>query len=163
MRRQIIAVLGVSFLSVLALAAPPKKILVVDMKAAEAVEATALNPILCKAVFDDKRFDSACQQDVKSVLQYDQLGSMMGAGAPCAGDDCAERIAERVKADVLLTSSLAKLDAKSKKGSYVLTLKLIRISDAKVLGEVQEKVDGSLKAVSERIPGATKKLLAKIK
>jgi hypothetical protein len=159
MQRQITIVLAAVLLSVLAMAATPKKVLVTKLKAQNVAASVVptMDTGLCNAVTADKRYEAVCPDVVENVMAADSMNGMLGGESACAGDSCAEMLAKRVKANLMITGSLGGLG----KDKYVLTLELVDTATAKSLARVEEKVNGGTDKVYERIPGAVKKLLGK--
>ncbi|MFH1809023.1 MAG: hypothetical protein ABIJ09_09780 [Pseudomonadota bacterium] len=156
-----LTVLGMLLLTTLALAAPPKKIFVSNLKPrnVDAAVTSAIDGAVCNAVHQDKRFTAVCPDEVKAVMAYDALGGMLGGAQKCEGDDCTERLAKSAQADAIVAGSVAKLAEKK----FVVTLEMISTVDGKNLGRVEEQVAGGEDVLYERTRGAVTKLLASIK
>jgi len=160
MLKKITIIVGICAIASGALAAPPKKLLVDQLKATnmKASAADAVGMAICHQASEDKRFDVACTSEVKPVLAYDTTMAMLGAETNCEGD-CNERLGKQMLSEYIVTGGIAKLA----KGKYLLTLELIDTPTAKVLGRVEEQVNGSGDVTIERARGAVKKLLAQLK
>lgn len=144
----------------------PQKIFVAAVQSPDKALGASLEIAVCSAATNDKRFESICFNDVKALMQADALTALMGSPSGCAGEDCAERVAERVKADTILITQIAPLQSAGKSLSghgHVLTLSLVRAVDGKTLAKVEEKCNGDENALFDRSQAATKKLLAQIK
>ena len=172
MRISLLTVFGLFMISTVAIAAPAKKIFVSHASAANGNTnlANQMDMAVCATAGQDKRFDSTCYSDVQTLMQVDALNAMMGATATaCAGDDCNERLAKRVKAELILLIKVTPLTSgKGNKsaaasGGYAISLTVMRVNDAKTLAKVDQKCPGDAKSLFDQTQAATKKLLAKIK
>lgn len=161
MRTWSLSLAGCLLLSVAASAAPAHKLFVANLtpRNVSAGVAQTIDTALCSTARADKRFDVVCPDEVKAILQADAMNAMLGGGSVCEGDGCGELLAQRVKADLMVTGSLSKLE----KGKYVLTLDLVDMASAKSIARIEEQINGSEEQVYKRAPGAVKKLLAKAK
>lgn len=142
-------------------AGPKKKVFVANLQARNLEQgvAEAIDIAICNSAHRHKSFDVTCPHEVKDVLAFDSMNAMLGGSANCEGGDCAGRIASRVKADLMITGSVAKLE----NGKFVLTLELVEPDTAKSRGRVEEQVTGKKDELFKRAEGAVKKLMAKAK
>ena len=169
MRIKLLTVMTMLFISALAVAAPPKKIFVSQASATNGDKTLAgqMDVAVCAAVGQDKRFDSSCYTDIQSIMQADALNAMMGSSTACAGDDCTERLAKRVKADAILLIKVMPIAAskasKSKANAYNISLSIVRMQDAKTLAKIDQKCQCDAKGLFDQSQAATKKLLAQLK
>ena len=113
-------------------------------------ESKAISTALCHAVSKLNSHEVLCSDDLEAMVKWNVRAAQLNA---CKNDDCLAKAAEAMKAKLVVTGSLSKIDT-----SYVLSVALLDVKSGKVLKR-HERKEASLSKLYDVLPDAAVGLL----
>jgi hypothetical protein len=130
------------------------KVLVLDMggTGVDADLMRSLSDVLVTAAREKLigRFEVVSQADIATMISHERQKDLLG----CNETSCFAEIGGALGADRLVAGSLGKIGA-----LYVITIRHIDTVNSRVLGHVQDKVEGKVEILAEAVTQLTRSLL----
>jgi len=97
-------------------------------------EAKTIGTALCHAVSKLKLYELICSDDLQAMVKWNARAAQLNA---CQKDDCLTEVADAMKAKILISGSLSKIDS-----DYVLAIAIMDVHSGKVQKRIELKRPG---------------------